>query len=98
MLLLVHPNLTLEDRIALVPETLGSPRVLTDGRRTPKRLVLKLVDKQRIADAKVRLLEAIDRSAVCRLAYLAETDDDREWVANPRPKKPSHAARSSPSS
>jgi hypothetical protein len=47
---------------------------------------LKLVDKQRVADAKQRLLEAIDQSAACRRAFLAETDDDREWVPNPRQK------------
>ena len=52
-----------------------------DKRRT---LVLRLAHADRIADAKQRILEALDRSDEARRAYLAETDDDREWVPNPR--------------
>ena len=71
--------------IVLAYDFNGVNDVLRDERNT-KRLVLKLVDKQRVADAKQRLLEAIDQSAACRRAFLAETDDDREWVPNPRQK------------
>ncbi len=71
--------------IVLAYDFNGVNEVLRDQRNS-KRLVLKLVDKQRITEAKARLLEAIDQSAACRSAYLAETDDDREWVPNPRQK------------
>lgn len=72
--------------IVLAYDFSGINDVLADGRRGSKRIVLKLVDKQRITAAKERLLEAIDQSAACRAAYLAETDDDREWVPSPRQK------------
>jgi len=64
----------------------GINDAIHEGKDASRRLVLRLVDKNRIAEAKTRLLEAIDQSAACRKAYLAETDDDREWVPNPRQK------------
>jgi hypothetical protein len=64
----------------------GVNEAFRNGDDMPKRLVLRLADKKRIAAAKTRLLEAIDQSAACRQAYLEETDDDREWVPNPRQK------------
>lgn len=72
--------------IVLAYDFNGINEAMRGGDDAPRRLVLKLVDKDRIAAAKTRLLEAIDQSAACRKAYLAETDDDREWVPNPRQK------------
>ncbi len=60
--------------------------VLAPRRARPPRVVLKLVDPGRIAAAKSRFLEALDQSEAARQAYLRETDDDREWVPNPRQK------------
>ncbi len=48
------------------------------------RIVIPLVEPQRIAQAKQRILEGIAHSDAARRAYLAETDDDREWVPSPR--------------
>jgi len=59
---------------------------LADHRREPTRIYLKLVDRGRIGAAKSRLLEALGQSEAARQAYLRETDDDREWVPNPRQK------------
>jgi hypothetical protein len=58
------------------------------GRDIPDTVTLKLAHPERIAGAKARLLEGLDRSEDSRVAYLAETDDDREWV--PNPKQQSH--------
>jgi hypothetical protein len=53
-------------------------------RERPTRVVIRLVEPARIAAAKQRLLEGLAQSDACRRAYLAETDDDREWVPSPR--------------
>ncbi|MCK9461836.1 MAG: hypothetical protein M0R80_19580 [Proteobacteria bacterium] len=45
---------------------------------------IRLVDEARMAEAKRRILEGLDLSDAAREAYLAETDDDREWLPNPR--------------
>ncbi|MEO7328929.1 MAG: hypothetical protein ABI193_10145 [Minicystis sp.] len=50
----------------------------------PSRLVLRLIERDRIAQARRRLLEGLAHSDAARRAYLAETDDEREWVPNPR--------------
>lgn len=55
-------------------------------RDRPDRIVLRLVAPDRIAAAKQRILEGLDFSDAARRAYLAETDDDREWVPSPRQK------------
>ncbi|MFT3770190.1 MAG: hypothetical protein QM820_32575 [Minicystis sp.] len=55
-------------------------------RERPDQVVVKLVDRDRIEQARLRLLEGLNQSDACRRAYLAETDDDREWVPNPRQK------------
>jgi hypothetical protein len=51
-----------------------------------KRLVFPISDKARVKKAHELFVFALDRSAAERTAYLAETDDDREWVPNPRQK------------
>ena len=55
-----------------------------DSRDGP--IVVRLTDAGRVAAAKERILEALARSDAARRAYLAETDDDREWVPSPRQK------------
>ncbi len=47
---------------------------------------LKAHDRPRSVAAKQRFLDALDQSEAARTAYLAETDDDREWVPSPRQK------------
>lgn len=49
-------------------------------------LVIPLVDAPKIAEARQRILEGLAFSDASRDLYLAETDDDREWVPNPRQK------------
>jgi hypothetical protein len=57
------------------------------GRRErPDTIVIRLVDADRIAAARAHILEGLAHSDASRRAYLAETDDDREWVPNPRQK------------
>jgi hypothetical protein len=60
--------------------------VIHDDHALRDGITIRLAHKDRIAQAKDRILEALDRSDDCRRAYLAETDDDREWVPNPRQK------------
>jgi hypothetical protein len=48
--------------------------------------VLKLGQPERIQAARERILFGLDQSEKSRRLYLAETDDDREWVPNPRQK------------
>jgi hypothetical protein len=51
--------------------------------RREGRAVIKLARPERIAAARARILEGLDRSDEARRDYLAETDDDREWVPSP---------------
>jgi hypothetical protein len=50
------------------------------------RLVLPLADRARIARAREEVLAGLAAAERARAEYLAETDDDREWVPNPRQK------------
>jgi len=50
----------------------------------PERLVLPLGDPARVQAARGLLLLALDEAEQARQDYLGETDDDREWVPNPR--------------
>jgi hypothetical protein len=49
-------------------------------------LTLKLEHPERIAAARRLILLGLDLADRAREAYLAETDDEREWVPNPRQK------------
>ena len=49
-----------------------------------QRIVIHLLDADRVKRAREDLLAALEFSAREREAYLAETDDDCEWVPNPR--------------
>lgn len=53
---------------------------------TPIRI--KLIDPGRLKRARELILAGVDHADKCRASYLAETDDDREWV--PNPKQQSH--------
>ena len=45
---------------------------------------LKLTDRDRVKRARELVLAGLGFVDQCRVAYRAETDDDREWVPNPR--------------
>jgi hypothetical protein len=47
-------------------------------------IVIPLVAPDRVKQAKVLLLAGLDFADQARRAYLQETDDDREWLPNPR--------------
>ncbi len=49
-----------------------------------RRLTLHLIDPGRVKRARELILEGVGHADRCRDAYLAETDDDREWVPNPK--------------
>jgi len=50
----------------------------------PQRLVIKLQDRERVKRARELVIAGVGYADKCRTAYLAETDDDREWLPNPR--------------
>ena len=56
------------------------------GRLEERTIRIKLDKPELVAAARQRILEGIEHSARSRELYLAETDDDREWVPNPRQK------------
>jgi len=49
-------------------------------------MTIKLIDPGRVKHARELFIAALGFSGQERDAYLAETDDDREWVPNPRQK------------
>lgn len=55
------------------------------GGRAPT-IRIELGDPRRVARARELILAGLDASQKTREAYLAETDDDREWVPNPSQK------------
>ena len=57
---------------------------LFQGRMTDRRLAIKLMDPGRVKKARELILDGVAYADRCRAEYLAETDDDREWVPNPR--------------
>jgi hypothetical protein len=56
----------------------------SDARKGP--LVIKLARPKQIATARRLILKGLDHADRARRSYLAETDDDREWLPNPRQK------------
>jgi len=50
------------------------------------RLVIRLHDPARVKRARELVIAGLGHADRCREAYLAETDDDREWVPSPRQK------------
>lgn len=55
-----------------------------DRGKVPDKLVISLKHPERVAQARRLILTGLEHADACRRAYLAETDDDREWVPNPR--------------
>ncbi|HPV40469.1 MAG TPA: hypothetical protein PKX40_04755 [Spirochaetota bacterium] len=60
--------------------------LMTDGFRGLIEIRIKMLDKTLIALARKEILTGLECAEQARLAYLAETDDEREWVPNPRQK------------
>jgi hypothetical protein len=58
-------------------------QLLTFGRDMTE-VVIRLEDAPRIKRARTLILDGLRYADRCRAAYLAETDDTREWVPNPR--------------
>jgi hypothetical protein len=56
------------------------------GRGEPGAITIKLIDPGRVKHSRELVIAALGFSAQERDAYLAETDDDREWVPSPRQK------------
>ena len=52
----------------------------------PDPLVIHLIAPERVKHARELVLAGLEFSDQSRLQYLAETDDDREWVPNPKQK------------
>ncbi len=49
----------------------------------PATITIKLMDKDRVRHAHQLILAGLYHAEDCRTLYLAEKDDDREWVPNP---------------
>jgi hypothetical protein len=54
------------------------------GRGDSEMITIKLIDPGRVKHARELFIAALGFSSLERDAYLAETDDDREWVPSPR--------------
>jgi hypothetical protein len=52
----------------------------------PQPLKFPLIDPGRVRHARKAILDGLGYAKRCHDEYLAETDDDREWVPNPRQK------------
>jgi hypothetical protein len=57
-----------------------------DHGKRPPRVTIKLDSADRVHHARDLILLGLDEAEKCRAAYLAETDDDREWVPSPKQK------------
>lgn len=57
---------------------------LDDG-SLPK-ITIRLADRDRAKAARARILDGLGHADRARELYLAETDDDREWLPNPKQK------------
>lgn len=57
----------------------------TDAKKLTK-ITIKLVDAKMIAKARGQLFAGLAASDEARIAFLAENDDDREWVPSPKQK------------
>jgi hypothetical protein len=62
---------------------------VTFASRNKEKLILKLRKPLRLLDARDLALSGLNHAAHCRQLVLAETDDEREWLPNPKQK--SHA-------
>ncbi|MFN0249649.1 MAG: carboxypeptidase-like regulatory domain-containing protein [Kofleriaceae bacterium] len=55
-----------------------------DGPKRGTKVTIKLIEAAHIAKARDQVLAGLAFSDESRVAYLAESDDDREWVPNPK--------------
>ncbi|MFT3713414.1 MAG: hypothetical protein QM817_37635 [Archangium sp.] len=55
--------------------------------RRSESITLKLRNGAKLAEARELILSGLTHAERCRLAVLAETDDEREWVPNPKQKQ-----------
>ncbi len=72
--------------IALAYDWSEINRIIRDDFMNLLAIRIKLLDKALIARARKEILTGLDCADRARLAYLAETDDEREWIPNPRQK------------
>ncbi len=56
-------------------------------RGSAREVHVPLKSAERARHAHALLLEALEESAACRASALAETDDEREWLPNPRQRQ-----------
>ncbi len=59
-------------------------KLLTGKAPSEDRLVISLVEGGRASEAYQLILDGLEHAEKSRASYLAEVDDDREWVPNPR--------------
>jgi hypothetical protein len=59
---------------------------MVEGRGDAPRgiLTIRMEQPEHVREARGLILAALDHADAARRAYLAETDDDREWLPNPR--------------
>jgi hypothetical protein len=55
--------------------------------RGTQKATLRLKDKERVGKARALVLAGLDAADTSRALVLAETDDDREWLPNPKQKQ-----------
>lgn len=72
-------------RAALALALAYDPNVTFRSRRA-QTLTLQLRDAKKLRDARDLILTALTLAEQCRVSVLAETDDEREWVPNPKQK------------
>lgn len=61
-------------------------RLFAERNDRPANVVIRLVNPERVHEAKRQILAGLSHSNTSRKSYLAETDDEREWLPNPRQK------------
>lgn len=72
--------------IALAYDWSEINRLIRDGFSNTLEIRIRLQDRSLIAKARKNILAGLDCAEQARLSYLAETDDEREWIPNPRQK------------
>ncbi len=60
--------------------------LMVEGFKSLVEIRIKMLDKALITRARKEILTGLDCAEQARLSYLAETDDEREWIPNPRQK------------
>jgi len=76
-------------RAALALADAYDPNLPAVTRGSAKAVILRLRDAKQVEKARLLILTGLELAGRCRALVLAETDDDREWLPNPRQK--SHA-------